>query len=166
MITSNIDLGLNISIEKDASINNIKIGDNTKIANGVKLFGSPENILEVGQGCIFAGSAIVEGYNAKVVIGDFVSFGSRSHILSGSGPNASEKMIKIFPIVRGEVSLGDHCWIGNNVTIMPNVSIGKYSVIAVNSFVNNSFPDYSIIGGSPAKLIRTLTKEEIKKIHE
>jgi acetyltransferase-like isoleucine patch superfamily enzyme len=166
MITSNINLGKNISIEKDASVNNIKIGDNTKIANGVKLFGAPDNILEVGKGCIFAANSIVEGYNAQVIIGDYVSFGSRSHILSGSGPSASEKMMQIFPIVRGKIHLGDHSWVGNNVTIMPNVSIGKYCIVAANSFVNKSFTDYSIIGGTPAKLIRKLSKEEIEKLHE
>jgi acetyltransferase-like isoleucine patch superfamily enzyme len=86
--------------------------------------------------------------------------------MSGSGPNASEVMQRIFPILKGEVSLGDHTWIGASVVIMPNVSLGKYCVVAANSFVNKSFPDYSIIGGSPAKLIRTLTQEEIKKLHE
>jgi acetyltransferase-like isoleucine patch superfamily enzyme len=48
---------------------------------------------------------------------------------------------------------------------MPNVAIGKYCVVAANSFVNQSFPDYSIIGGTPAKLIRTLTDSEKEKIH-
>lgn len=166
MITSNINLGQNVSIDTTASVNNVTIGDNTKIAGNVKIFGSPENQLTVGKSCYFGPNTLVEGYNAKVTIGNHVSFAQNINLMSGSGPNASEVMQRIFPILKGEVSLGDHTWIGASVVIMPNVSLGKYCVVAANSFVNKSFPDYSIIGGSPAKLIRTLTQEEIKKLHE
>ncbi len=165
MITSNISLGKNIKIEKDASINNVKIGDNSRLAGRVKIFGSEKNILEVGQGCYFALNCFIEGFNEKVIIGDYVSFAPNVHLISGSGPNASLKLQRVFPIVKGPVTIGDHSWISVNSTIMPNVTIGKYCVVAANSFVNDSFPDYSVIGGVPAKLIRSLTPEEIEKLH-
>jgi acetyltransferase-like isoleucine patch superfamily enzyme len=165
MIIANIHLGKDISIEKDASINNVSIGDATKIASGVKIFGSQHHILEVGKACYFGLNTIVEGYNAKVVIGDHVSFAQNVNLMSGSGPNASEKMQLLFPIEKGEVTIGDHTWIGASAIIMPNVTIGKCCIVAANSFVNQSFPDYVIIGGTPAKLIRTLTKTEIEKLN-
>jgi len=165
MIISNINLGKNVSIEIDAHINNITIGDNTKIAGRAKVFGSNDFPLEIGKSSFVGLNCFIEGFNAKVKIGDFVSFAPNVNLYSGSGPNASLAMQKIFPIVRGEVSIGDHCWIGSFSTIMPLVTIGKYCVVAANSFVTKSFPDYSIIGGTPAKLIRSLTEEEIKKIH-
>jgi len=164
MITSNIHLGKDISIEKDASINNVRIGDHTKIASCVRIFGSAEHILEVGNNCYFGLNSIVEGYNAQVKIGNHVSFAQNVNLMSGSGPNASEVMQRIFPILKGEVTIGDHTWIGASAVIMPNVKLGKFCIVAANSFVNDSFPDYAIIGGSPAKLIRTLTPTEIKKL--
>ena len=81
-----------------------------------------------------------------------------------SGPNASKAMQKIFPIIKKEVSIGDHSWIGAGVSIMPGTTLGKFCIVATHSFVNNSFPDYSVIGGTPAKLLRSLTKEEMTKI--
>jgi len=164
MITSNINLGLNISIESDASINNVKIGDNTKIASRVRIFGSPQHQLVVGENCYFGLNTIVEGFNAQVTIGNHVSFAQNVNLMSGSGPNASEKMQTIFPIVKGAVHIGDHSWIGANAIIMPNVQIGKYCIVGAQSFVNSSFADYSIIGGVPAKLIRTLSSVEIEKL--
>jgi acetyltransferase-like isoleucine patch superfamily enzyme len=164
MITTNIHLGKNISIEKDASINNVRIGDNTKIAGGVKIFGSEQTILEVGTGCYFGLNTIVEGFNAKVTIGDYVSFAQNVNLMSGSGPNASQVLQRIFPILKGAISIGDHSWIGASAIIMPNVTLGNYCIVAANSFVNTSFPEYSIIGGTPAKLIRTLTQSEIEKL--
>lgn len=161
MITSNIHLGTAISIEKDASINNVQIGDETKIAGGVKIFGAPSHLLEVGKGCYFGLNTIVEGFNAKVVIGNHVSFAQNVNLMSGSGPNASLKMQQLFPIEKGPVTIGDHSWIGASAIIMPNVTLGKFCIVAANSFVTTSFPDFSIIGGTPAKVIRTLTPTEI-----
>lgn len=166
MITSNIDLGTNVSIESDASINNVRIGDNTKIASRVRIFGSAQNQLIVGDGCYFGLNTIVEGFNAQVTIGNNVSFAQNVNLMSGSGPNASEKMQSVFPIIKGEVSIGDHSWIGANAIIMPNVKLGKFCIVGAQSFVNSSFPDYSIIGGVPAKLIRTLSSDEIQKLND
>lgn len=166
MIISNIQLGKNVNMELDAHINNIKIGDNVRIQSKVKMFGSEEFQLEIGSHCIVMLNCFIEGFNAKLIIGESCSIGNGVNIITGSGPNASNKMIKIFPVVRGAVTIGSHCWIGGFSTIMPNVTLGNYCVVAANSFVKSSFPDYSIVGGTPAKLIRTLTDEEIKKLHE
>lgn len=165
MIFSNILLGENVSIKKSSSLNNVKVGFNTKIADNVTIFGSKEFILEIGESCYIGPNCLIEGYNAKVTIGSNVSFAQNINLMSGSGPNASEIMQKIFPIKKEEVFIDDHSWIGASSIIMPGVKIGKYCVVAANSFVNKSFPDYSVIGGNPAKLIRSFTSEEIKKLH-
>lgn len=165
MITANIRLGKNVWIEKDASVNNIQIGDNTRIAQRAKLFGAESHPMEVGEGCYFAINCFIEGFNAKITIGNFVSFAPNVALISGSAPNASSKMQRVFPMIKGPITIGDHCWISINSTIMGNVNIGKYSIVGANSFVNKSFPDYSIIGGTPAKLIRTLSPDEIEKLH-
>lgn len=164
MITSNIVLGKDVYIDKTASVNNATIGDKTKLAGDVKVFGSKDNSIEVGNECYFGPFSMIEGFNAKVIIGNNVSFAQNVNLMSGSGPNASERFQRIFPIIKGPVLIGDHSWIGASVVIMPNVSLGKFCIVAANSFVNKSFSDYSIIGGSPAKLIRKLTESEIEII--
>jgi len=164
MITSNISLGKDVFIEKSSSINNVSIGDETKIAGGVSIFGAKDCILEMGKNCYVGLNCIIEGFNAKVTIGNYVSFAQNVNLMSGSGPNASLSFQKIFPIIKGEVHIGDHTWIGASAILMPNVTLGNYCIVAANSFVNSSFPDYSIVGGSPAKLIRSLTPAEINKI--
>ena len=165
MITANIHLGSNVSIDKNSTINNVVIGRDTKIAAEVNIFGSEHNLLEIGESCYIGPKCLIEGYNAKVIIGSFVSFAQNINLMSGSGPNASLRMQKIFPIIKGPVIIGNHCWIGASVIIMPNVTMGKYCIIAANSFVNKSFDDYSVVGGSPAKLIRKLTTSEIETIN-
>jgi acetyltransferase-like isoleucine patch superfamily enzyme len=164
MITSNILLGENVFIEKSSSVNNVKIGKDCRIASNVNIFGSADHLLEIGDSCYIGPGCILEGFNAKVKIGSNVSFAQNINLMSGSGPNGSKRLQNLFPLQKGEVSIGDHSWIGAGVIIMPYVTLGKFCIVAANSFVNKSFEDYSIIGGNPAKLIRMLTAEEILKL--
>jgi lipopolysaccharide O-acetyltransferase len=53
------------------------------------------------------------------------------------------------------VMIGDGSWLGINVCILAGVSLGKNCVVAANSVVTSSFPDYSVIGGAPARLLRS-----------
>ena len=56
--------------------------------------------------------------------------------------------------IPGPVVIEDEVWLGERVCVMPNVSIGKHSVIGANSVVTKDIPPYSIAVGSPAKVIK------------
>lgn len=156
MKTSNITLGENVFIDPSASVNNVTIGDGVKIAKRCSIFGSPENHLVLSEGSYVGMNTILNGFKAKLHIGKRVSIAQNVNIMVDSGPNASPELQKIYPIVIGEVSIGDDSWIGANAIIMPNVKLGKFCVVAANSFVNRDFDDYSLIGGTPARLIRKI----------
>lgn len=166
MKIENIHLGQNVQVDPSASINNIVLGDHVRIAKQGSVFGGPDNLLHIGAHSYVGMNAIIEGFNEKITIGAHVSLAPNVYIMAGSGPNASESMQKIFPIIKAPVTIGDHCWIGAGAVIMPGVRLGNYCVVAVNSFVNKSFPDFSVIGGSPARLIRELSAEEQKRLQE
>lgn len=72
--------------------------------------------------------------------------------------------------VKGEVIIGNYCWIGMNSTILPGVTLGDHTIVAANSVVTKSFDQgYCIIGGNPAKIIQYLNKDdciEYKDKHE
>ncbi len=58
------------------------------------------------------------------------------------------------PISYGPVELGDNIWIPTRVTILPNVVLGKNTIVGANSLVNKSFPENVLIAGTPAKIIK------------
>lgn len=58
------------------------------------------------------------------------------------------------PLTTGPVEIGKGCWIGQNVSILPNVTIGDKCVIGSNSVVTKDVPSYSIAVGSPARVIK------------
>ena len=157
---SNITLGYNAEIDPSTSFNNIAIGNNVKIAKRCSLFGAPGNILQIGENSYIGMNTIINGFAAQVSIGSNVSIAQNVNIMADSGPNASPAMQQIFPIEKAAITIGNHCWIGAGAIIMPGVQLGDYCVVAASSYVNKSFPPYSIIGGTPAKLIRELNEAE------
>lgn len=60
----------------------------------------------------------------------------------------------------GPVVIGDDCWVGGNVTIMPGVTIGKGCTIGAGSVVTRSIPDFSVAIGSPAKVVKKVAPVE------
>jgi len=61
---------------------------------------------------------------------------------------------------KGPVIIGKRCFIGFRVSILPGVTLGNYCVVGAHSLVTRSFPDYSMIAGSPARLIKRFSFEE------
>jgi acetyltransferase-like isoleucine patch superfamily enzyme len=57
---------------------------------------------------------------------------------------------------RGAVSLLDGCWIGIGVVILPGVTVGRNAVVAANAVVTKDVPDFAVVGGVPAKIIKQL----------
>lgn len=153
---SKIDLGENVIIHETATVNNVSIGDNVKISKYCSIYGSKNAPLKIGAGSYIGMFSILNGYANQLIIGENVSIAQNVNIMTDSGPNASEAMQQYFPLINGSIIIGDHSWIGANVVIMPNVTLGEFCVVAANSFVNQSFPAYSVIGGNPAKIIKTL----------
>ena len=54
------------------------------------------------------------------------------------------------------VVIGDNCWLGSRVLIMPGVEIGEGSMIAAGAVVAKNMPPYSVIAGNPAKPVKNL----------
>lgn len=57
------------------------------------------------------------------------------------------------------INIGDHVWIGSNATVLAGVSIGDWSVIAAGAVVTKNVPPYTVVGGVPAKILKTISKE-------
>ena len=51
------------------------------------------------------------------------------------------------------IVIEDDCWIGRRCIILPGVRISKGTIVGAGAIVTKQFPEYSIIGGNPAKII-------------
>lgn len=95
---------------------------------------------------------VVIGPNLTIVENDHEFRKVGSYIIDSGLDNKKEN----------EITICKDVWIGANVTILKGVTIGRGSVVAACACVTKSCPPYSIIGGVPAKVIKSrFTEEEI-----
>lgn len=62
--------------------------------------------------------------------------------------------VKYQPYVTNPVRIGADCHIANGAVILPGTIIGKHCVVGANAVVKGHFPDFCIIAGNPAKIIK------------
>lgn len=58
------------------------------------------------------------------------------------------------------ITIGSNVWIGSNAVILPGVTIGEWAVVAAGAVVTHDVPPLTIVGGVPAREIRTITEVE------
>ena len=58
------------------------------------------------------------------------------------------------------IKIGAHVWIGSNATILPGVTIGDYAVVAAGAVVTQDVPAMTVVGGVPARVLKTIQEEE------
>ena len=111
--------------------------------------------IKIGSGTFIGKSCRLIAYNEKINIGENVLIAANSVILTRSH-NYSTTNISINKqgYSNKSVDIADDVWIGVNCVILYGVKIGQGAIIAANSVVNKDVEPYSIVGGSPAKLIK------------
>lgn len=137
-IGDNSSIGAFSRVIISTSYNNIgshiHIGDNVGIGEYAYLGGGGG--LDIGDNCI---------------IGQYLSCHPENH-------NYQDKTLQIRQqgVNRKGIKIGENCWIGAKVTIADGVEIGQHCVIAAGAVVTSSMPDYSVVGGVPAKILKTI----------
>ena len=138
---NNVSIGAFSRIIVSTSLNNIgdkiTIGNNVGIGEYAYLGGAGG--LEIGDDCI---------------VGQYLSCHPENHLYQDLST-----AIRHQGVSRKGIKIGSNCWIGSKVTILDGVTIGNGCVIAAGSVVTKSFAENAIIGGVPAKLIKTRNNE-------
>lgn len=127
---------------------------------GDNLFVEPPFHCDYGSN-IKAGKNLFMNFNccildvAEVIIGDNCMFGPHVQIYTATHPvefkarNSGRELGKA-------ITIGNNVWIGGNATICPGVTLGNNVVVAAGAVVTKSFPNDVVIGGNPAKIIKTI----------
>ena len=142
-----------IDVEKGGSV---KVGDDCEIRHHavLEVSGRYNGSIEIGDHCVIGIGNWLQG-SGEIKIGNDVIIGPYCSIISTSHMYQDiETPIAKQPLETGKIVIEDDVWIGAHVTITHNVIIGAHSIIGANSFVNKDVPAYSIVAGTPAKVIR------------
>lgn len=130
--------------------------------------------VNIQKGAIFSNDLIIGDrsgvgvksvISSKVTIGKDVMIGPECHIYTTyhdfsrlDVPMIEQGYKEPRPVV-----IEDDVWIGSRVTIMGGVTIGAHSVIGAGAVVTKSVPEYSVVGGNPAKILYNRKEREEEK---
>jgi acetyltransferase-like isoleucine patch superfamily enzyme len=136
----------------------IDLGPRVVIQRGAALYARPGSRLLISDGCRI-GSDVVISVAESVTLGPDVLLAPRCYISDHNHQfsNPGVPVIHQGMTTPAAVTIGDGCWLGINVCVLAGVTLGRNCVVAANSVVTSSFPDGSVIGGAPARLLRSLT---------
>lgn len=131
---------------------------NSKNNHSGLFFGSGRNI-EIGDDSGIGANTQIP---SDTIIGNNVMLSRRCFILHR---NHSFDSIDVPIVEQGfketkQTIIGDDCWIGMNSLLTPGRKISKGTIVAMGSVFTKDFPAYSVVGGNPAKLIKSRINEE------
>lgn len=110
----------------------VTIGDDVVISQNVHITSAAN--LEIGRSCLILGNVFITNIDH-----DYTEIGK--HVVNQR-------------IVIKETKIGDNCFIGMNAAIMAGTILGKQCVVGANSVVRGHFPDYCVLAGAPAKIVK------------
>jgi len=133
----------------------MKIGRGSKIHMWANFF-QPKNI-KIGEGSIIGDHIFLDG-RSKLTIGNQVDIASEVLIYNSEHDVEAED----FSAREEPVEIGDYVFIGPRAIILPGVTIGKGAIVAAGAVVSSNVPDFTIVGGVPAKIIGERKNKSLK----
>jgi acetyltransferase-like isoleucine patch superfamily enzyme len=163
---ANISFGKNVTIDKNCLIDGfssekIQFGDCIKIGSYSTLSATSHlskfgkglkigNNSAVGQFTQFGAAGGIE-IGTDVIMGSYISFHSENHNFKDN-----TKLIREQGVTSKGIKIGNNVWVGAKATFLDGCVVGNNSVVAAGAVVNGIYPDNSIIGGIPAKVIKSI----------
>lgn len=163
----------------------IKKGKHSVLYRNVRKDITPFNKFEIGEKSVIESFSVVNNAVGDIIIGSASRMGIGG-VLIGPAEIGNNVQIAQNVIISGldhkyeditqtileqgvsvsKIIISDDVWIGANSVITKGISIGKHSVIAASSVVTKDVPEYTVVGGIPAKIIKQydLYKKEWIKI--
>jgi hypothetical protein len=123
-----------------------KIPMSTSVYGGIE-YRNPKGLV-IGKGTALGHRAILDA-RMGLDIGSSVCFGTEVMIWTLHHDYNDLH----FKGVGGKVTIGDYVWLGSRCIILPGVNIGKGAVIAAGAVVTKDVPEFTVVGGVPAKAI-------------
>ena len=150
-----------------------KIGEKSWIASSADVIGE----VSIGEDCSIWFGCVVRGDVHSITIGDRTNIQDLSMVHVTHYKN-NDRSTGNPTVIGSDVTVGhrvmlhgctieDACLIGMSATILDGAVIGKESIVGAGSLVtkNKKFPPRSLIMGSPAKVVRELTDDEVKELY-
>ena len=142
----------------------VKMGKDVFIAQDAQVFGQ----VELGDNASVWFGAILRGDSDLISIGERTNIqdGCIVHVDPGVPVKIGKECVLGHAAIAHGCTIGDNTLIGMRATVMNRAVIGKHCIIGAHALVTEGkeIPDYSMVMGAPAKVVRQLTEEEVEAV--
>jgi maltose O-acetyltransferase len=104
------------------------------------------------------------GNEGNLLIEDRVAIAPNTVFVLTSDPNLSKlsELKDVSPLIKvGNIRIKHDAWIGAGCIILPDVTIGEFSIVGAGSVVTKDVPPFTIVAGVPAKILRKIDKGDL-----
>ncbi|WNS81188.1 acyltransferase [Domibacillus sp. DTU_2020_1001157_1_SI_ALB_TIR_016] len=133
------------------------VGKNVILQTTMKNISRPENIYLGDYVSLGSDLVMYATSNSRIIIGDGSIIAPRCKLIT-SNHNYDSKNMKSIPFdnlnLVQDIVIEEGVWIGDSVLVLPGVRIGKGAVIGGGSVVTKDIPEYAIVAGNPAKVLK------------
>jgi acetyltransferase-like isoleucine patch superfamily enzyme len=134
---------------------NVSLDEDVYVGHNAILKGYHRNALSIGRGSWIGQGAFLHAAGG-VTVGEDVGVGPHACIITSvHGEPGRDRPIMAGALEFAPVVLGDGCDVGLNATILPGVTVGKGAQIGAGAVVTSDVPDFAVVAGNPARLLRT-----------
>jgi maltose O-acetyltransferase len=156
---------MNVPVRGIGSCGDIQIGPNVYFGYGLApLLGDGRILIQarekdarirIGANCSFSNNITIVA-RQEIIIGDRFLCGDRVSVFDSDFHVVDPENRWKGPGISKPVRIGNNVWLGSNVMVLKGVSIGDHSVVAPGSIVTKDVPSRVVVGGIPAKIIKTI----------
>ena len=144
-----MSFGDEVYVDSSAAVfcSRLDLGDRAYIGAHAYVTGD----VEAGPDSTINPFAVVRG---EIRLGAGVRIGAHSSLLAFNHGFAADRPVFRQPVTSKGIVVGDDVWIGSNVTVLDGVSIGSHAVIGAGAVVTKDVPEWAIVAGNPARVLR------------
>lgn len=131
------------------------LGKDAHISKDIDLYGNYSNLFLYQNAEITKNVFLLA--KARITIGENSTLAYGARILTSANPNAPKnKLSKVYPPYTAPVTIENDVWVGANATLLPGITVHQCSVVAAGAVVTKDVPEYCVVAGIPAKMIKRL----------
>lgn len=136
----------------------IMIGDYVRVCRNVEFSVPKGGKLILKNGCMIGRGVLLSAHKMIIIgqgamLAEYVCAHDNNHIFDSINVDIHRQGFE-----SKELSVGDDCWIGAHSILVCGATVSCGVVVGANSLLNNFVPEYSVVAGSPAKIIRSRIK--------
>jgi acetyltransferase-like isoleucine patch superfamily enzyme len=163
-----ISLGHQVAIDDQAFIDGsgsgeigVVLGDGVLLSRNCTILGKHghvvlEDRVDVGNNCVFASASGIRVGVATIIAGNCYIGGGRYHHEDLGTPIMDQGAYSL-----GETVIGEGSWLGAGAIVLDGVRLGKGVIVGAGAVVTKDAPDYAVLVGSPARILR-MRGEQVK----